>query len=53
MGAFEADPGLVNNQTLLLVDDLFTTGSTLAACAACARAAGAREVLALTVARAR
>ncbi len=52
-GAFEADPAVVHNQSLLLVDDLYTTGATLAACAQAARRAGARAVFALTVARAR
>jgi len=36
---------------LLLVDDVATTGATLAACAAAARAAGAAEVAALVFAR--
>ncbi len=52
-GAFEADPAVVHNQTLLLVDDLYTTGATLAACAQAGLQAGARAVFALTVARAR
>ena len=36
---------------VILVDDVATTGATLAACAAVARAAGAREVTALVFAR--
>jgi predicted amidophosphoribosyltransferase len=36
---------------VVLVDDVATTGATLAACAAVARAAGAREVTALVFAR--
>jgi predicted amidophosphoribosyltransferase len=36
---------------VLLVDDVATTGATLAAAASALRAAGAREVLALTAAR--
>ena len=36
---------------VVLVDDVATTGATLAACAAVARAAGAREITALVFAR--
>jgi ComF family protein len=38
-------------ERVVLVDDVATTGATLAACAAIARAAGAREVTALVFAR--
>lgn len=41
----------LEGQTLLLIDDVFTTGSTLAACARTLKEAGASCVLALTVAR--
>jgi len=37
---------------VLLVDDVWTTGATLAACAAALREAGSREVVGLTLARA-
>ena len=51
--AFEVRrPRLVEGEHILLIDDVFTTGATVAACASALRAAGAREVLALTVARA-
>jgi ComF family protein len=52
-GAFEvARPRLIRGERVLLVDDVFTTGATASACAAALRAAGAREVYVLTVARA-
>ncbi len=51
-GAFRASPAWVEGRAVLLVDDLFTTGATLAACAEALRAAGAVQVFAATVARA-
>jgi predicted amidophosphoribosyltransferase len=42
----------VRGLTLVLVDDVSTTGATLNACASALLAAGAREVRALTAARA-
>ena len=51
-GAFEADPQLVKGKTILLIDDVVTTGTTLQACSQALRTAGARQVFALTLARA-
>jgi predicted amidophosphoribosyltransferase len=42
---------LVAGEKVLLVDDVFTTGATVSACAAALREAGASEVLVLTIAR--
>jgi ComF family protein len=53
-GAFAVpDPGLVKGKNVLLIDDLFTTGSTVQECARVLRKAGARQVEVLTVARVR
>lgn len=49
LAAFAADPQLISNQTLLFIDDVFTTGATLAACAQAALDAGAQGVYALTL----
>ena len=51
--AFRAAGRLVAGRSVLVVDDLYTTGATLGACAHALERAGAREVLALTAARAR
>lgn len=44
-------PKLVADQRVLLVDDVFTTGATVSACAAALRDAGAEDVFVLTLAR--
>ena len=52
-GAYRALPGLdLTGKRVVLVDDVFTTGSTMTECAACLRAAGAEAVTGLTLARA-
>jgi ComF family protein len=50
--AFHADPLLINNKKILLIDDVATTGATLSAASASLAGAGARHVYALTAARA-
>lgn len=44
-------PRLVREERILLVDDVFTTGSTASACAKTLKASGAAEVNVLTLAR--
>jgi ComF family protein len=47
-----ARPEQVRNRTVVLIDDVMTTGATLSACAAALKRAGASRVLALSLARA-
>jgi ComF family protein len=50
--AFKIDnPSGVANKTVLLVDDVFTTGATLTKCARIVKAAGAVDVKVFTIAR--
>lgn len=44
-------PALISGERVLLVDDVFTTGATVSACAETLLEAGAAEVLVLTIAR--
>jgi len=50
-GAFEADSGVVRGQSVLLVDDICTTGSTLEECTGTIIKAGASRVQVLFLAR--
>ena len=50
-GLCRPDPALVKGKSVLLIDDLYTTGSTVKECARVLRRAGARRVEVLTVAR--
>ena len=52
-GAFSGAVGRVAGRAVILVDDVCTTGSTLAACAEALTAAGAASVWGFTLARAR
>jgi competence protein ComFC len=53
LGRYEAASGArLSGQSVLLVDDIFTTGATINECARQLRNAGARSVISLTMARA-
>ena len=50
--AYQADAGLVRQRSVLLMDDVATTGSTISSSTEALLSAGAREVYAITIARA-
>lgn len=50
--AYQADPSVVKRRSILLMDDVATTGATIHACAEALLSAGAADVFALTIARA-
>lgn len=50
-GAFAANPKVVADRTVILVDDVMTTGATLSACSRALFQAGAARILCLTLAR--
>jgi ComF family protein len=52
-GAFAVShPRLIEGENILLIDDVFTTGATVSACAEALLCAGAANVYVLTIARA-
>jgi len=51
-GAFTASQRMVKDRSILVIDDVTTTGATINSCAQALLQAGAREVFALTLARA-
>ena len=50
--AYRADPKAVERKSVILMDDVATTGSTISACTAALHSAGAQDVYVLTIARA-
>ena len=50
--AYQAHPSAVMRKSILLMDDVSTTGSTISACTEALLLAGAQEVYVLTIARA-
>jgi ComF family protein len=50
--AFQADQRILKSRSVFLVDDLYTTGSTILACTASLLQVGVRKVYGLTIARA-
>ncbi len=52
MNAYQADAKSVARKSVLLMDDVSTTGSTISSCTEALLSAGAREVYGITIARA-
>ena len=52
LNAFQADKNRVDGRTILLMDDVSTTGATLSSAAEALYTSGAKEVYAITIARA-
>jgi len=50
--AYQADPKIVKRKSILIMDDVATTGSTILACTEALLSAGTQEVYVLTIARA-
>lgn len=50
--AYQAEAQVVKEKSVAIMDDVATTGSTIEACTAALRSAGAQEVYVLTIARA-
>jgi ComF family protein len=52
LNAFQVTrPRLIKDERILLLDDVYTTGATVSACAEALKASGARDVFVLTIAR--
>jgi ComF family protein len=50
--AYQADQKAVRSKSVLIMDDVATTGSTISACTSALLSAGAQEIYVLTIARA-
>lgn len=50
--AYQADQKVVKGKSILIMDDVATTGSTISACTEALLSAGAQEIYVLTIARA-
>jgi len=50
-GSFEADPRVVKGRTIILFDDVITTGSTMREAQSALKRAGARHVMCIAIAR--